>query len=384
MSTEVIASNGLEVVSLRALATGSGAERWLNCSASVAMCAKLPRKSSKDAEKGTDLHKQVEEVLSGKRKNESIDPGVRICLDVIESAIGTYDDVDDIVVEKRFPLLGSSGGIDAYCITGKGKHGYIFDFKFGVRVKVQAFENEQLAFYACALKEAYPQLTQIHCYLIQPNIDGEMEDIPNISMWTLPYQTLAMWRRKFEVGLDAVEKGSSLKAGKWCQFCTARAGCPAHLAMAARAEAETRDLEIIPGQELFPDEPTAMLPVEAPSDKWPASSIADVAKIFKARARINNWFNKAEEFLLAVGQSGHEDKLKEVGFELYTKRSNRRWGLGDLMMSKNELAVILKSRGMPEVYKPPEMYGITEAEKYCNIDDLVVKPQGSIGVREIK
>lgn len=351
----------IEASLLREKATGSGAARWMNCPASVAMSINFEKDEKKYATEGTLAHEWAAKVVTDQAKiedieNADIQSAVQTYVDTIRSIAGNVE----CIVEERLPLLGSSGQLDCYCIAGR--NAFLFDFKYGVGVRLQALENEQLAFYAVALKEKYPELKTIHCTLVQPRVEGIFEDTPSISSWTLSYQTLAKWRRFFERSLLEVEKAQSIQAGSWCQFCLAKGGCPTHVTYAESVKLEQQGL------------PGGMIP--APGDAWFPDVVPRVAKILLARKQVESWFNKAEEFLLSLALKG----IEVPGFELAKKRSHRKW---NIMFTEDEMAEELQKRGIKEPWEKSLM-PITRAEKIVDIDDLTEKPEGGPTLRARK
>lgn len=371
---------------LRAAATGSGAERWLNCPASVSMELHLKEGKKKYADEGTQAHKAAAAAITKRTPLEEIED------DAVRLYVGTVRDVagpGEFIVEERFPLLGSSGGLD--CLAPRGKTGFLFDYKHGIGVKLTAHENEQLAFYGVAARERFRELTTIQAWLVQPRVEGLFEDVANISSWTLPYQTLGAWRRTFQEGLLEVEKAAKLSAGPWCRFCKAKGGCPAYV---------TYSETLLKEQAEFPE---GLIP--APGQTWLPDAIPRVARLLLMKEVAMSHLNKCEEFLLMVAKSSPEMELlvKQHGFEIGRKRSNRKWRhelglpLGDQEtpfdtpvdepepkpMTEEETAAILRGRGIPDPYKR-KLIPLTAAEELVSVDDLVFKPEGGETLRAIE
>lgn len=365
---------------LRSKATGSGAARWLNCAASVAMEQALTEGPKKYAEAGTLAHKIAAEAITKETPLDKIEGPDSDTVEAIQVYVGMVRDVagpGPIIVEERLPLLGSSGGIDAYAI--RGKIAFLFDLKYGVGIRISADENEQLAFYATAIREKHPEVKTVQCYLIQPRVEGVFEDTASITSWTIGWQTLAMWRRRFEAGLAEVEKAQGLKAGDHCQFCKAKGGCPAYVGYAEATLAE---------QQGFPSE---MIP--APGERWIPSAVPKVAKMLMAQEVVKSWFAKAEEFLLMVAQSGAEGKklVEQAGYELTTTKGRRKWAhamedddlFNDDPPTEAKTAAILIELGIPDPYEK-KLMPLTRAEKLVSVGDLVVKAPGRAVVKPIE
>lgn len=352
---------------LRALATGSGAERWTNCPASVALGKDIVEGEKSYATEGTRLHDEVAQalttILKEQQRPKTEDPHVLTCLRLIQSC-GNFSIIAEkqYGIEKRFDLLGSSGGIDFYYISGKTCN--LFDWKFGVGKKVDCFENLQIAFYACCLKEAHPHITRVNAWICQPKVEGLFEDTAHITQWSLGYQALAAYRRMFERALGEVEQATKFQSGTHCQFCKAKGCCPAYVAYADVTE-----------------EQQANLPAST-FETLPAIDIPRICRILAARKRVETWFDKAHEFLLgmAIQDKDIEQIVRESGFELGQKRTYRKW---NTMMEEQEVADALRERGLEDPYEH-SLISITKAEKICDITDLVEKPEGALTLRLIK
>lgn len=353
---------------LRSHATGSGAERWLNCPASVSMELNLKEEKKKYADEGTKAHKAASDALTNNTPLEEISD------DAVKLYVGTVRDIagpGEFIVEERFPLLGSSGGLD--CLAPRGRVGFLFDYKHGVGIKLTAHENEQLAFYAVAARERFRELTTIQAWLIQPRVEGIFDDVANITSWVLPYQTIGAWRRTFEEGLAEVEKASKLSAGPWCRFCKAKGGCPAHVTYSETLVKEQKGLPM----ELIP----------APGSAWLPDAIPRVARLLLMKDAAIEHLNKCEEFLLSVAKSSPEmEKLiNEHGFELGKKRSNRKWKFVDAkdFVTEEETVAKLQERGIADPYEK-KLMPLTRAEELTDIDDLVYKPEGGDKLKPIE
>lgn len=354
----------------RSRATFSGTEKWSNCPGSIAAESALKEIPKPDSDKGKKRHLEVHKILTGEVElTEETDKHVRTCVEHVR--LITSGMTGKFGFEERLNLLGSSGGIDTYFVPDEGNVGFIIDFKFGVRFAVYAPGNLQLAAYACCLKEKFPHLTKIQVWVIQPTIEGEFEGVPSVTSWTLPHQTLRAYRQKLSDWLDEVDRASFIHAGDHCQFCKAKAGCPAHLSWAMATE------------NLYLENPEESLPAVI-NGEWLPTAIPIVARILRMKERMTTWFNKAEDFLLAAGLSGQEEILRENGFETYQKRANRRWKGEADFMTEEDIAAKLRERGIKDPFKPKELINLTAAEAEVDIDDLVYKPTGGIGVRTIK
>jgi hypothetical protein len=365
----------LDKKTLRAEATFSGAKRWMNCPASVSLCHGIKEEDDQTwRDEGTDSHTVASEALIHKTPLEEIKDGAaKIYVDYVRTVAGDAD----LIVEKRLSALGTSGGIDCYCLHGRVAH--LFDYKHGRGIKRTAEDDEQLAGYVVLIKEHHPEVTTVVAHIIQPNLSGIFEDVPSITSWTLPWQTIRKWRNDFSEALDRVEDAQEVRAGTWCRtgFCKAVAFCPAYIAMSERAKNDTEVL-VLPSNEEPDFEELALVPA---SSQVPAEQVKRIARLFSLRKAVEHWFEKAHVFILNQLKEGRVS-AEDIGYELAKKRSNRIWTVG---MSEEELAEELTKRGLPEdkLYKR-EFIRLTKAEELIDISGLTEKPEGGDTIRPIK
>lgn len=346
MSFEDFIVKPKEGASLRELATGSGAERWMHCPASVALSRYVLSFKKKWSEEGTESHKIVAKALENGTSIEEVthqDPDAAVMVRFVrDTSPGPY------IVEQRIQILGTSGGIDVYDV--QGDTAYLYDYKHGMGVELEAFGNFQLLFYALCIRKLHPKIKKVIAYIIQPRVEA-LFDAPNITQWVIPYQTLCAAERRFEDGLVEVEEAKKIQAGPWCQFCPARGGCPIFVAQADYVQEQTA---LVPFEHYVPTK-----------DQLPR-----IVKLMTFTEKfLKPWADKAKEWLLSHALEGADVSP----FELGTKRTNRVF---QVMYTMEEIAEKLKERGVEDPYKPRQLKGITELEKVANIDDLLHKPEG--------
>lgn len=377
----------IDAKTLRAEATFSGAKRWMNCSGSVALCHGLPDEEDQSwRDEGIAAHTVAYNALKFNFPLNAIEPlekpktdEEKEAAEKMLAAVRTYVDYarsisgpGPLIVEERLHGLGTSGGIDCYAVRGKIAH--LFDYKHGRGVKRRAEGDEQLAGYAVLIKEAHPEITLVSAHMIQPNLPGLFEDVPSITSWALPWQTIRMWRSDFDLALTRVEQARELHAGPWCQFCKAMAGCPTYIAMAERAKMEQGTI-IVPVDDEDEEDTGALALREV---GLPLVEIPRIASLFSMRKMVERWFEKAQAYLLAQLKAG----IDVPGFMLGEGRSNRIWTTG---MTEEQIGDELLSRGVPqaELYKKT-FIRITRAEEFCDISDLTEKPKGKDTIKVAK
>lgn len=105
---------------------------------------------------------------------------------------------------------------------------YIYDYKYGKGVEVQAEDNYQLAIYAWGAlhdTEVIPEGTKVSYVImtiVQPRIEGEQ-----VKEWVLTYEELTKWidERVTEQAKDAYRGIGPAITGDWCRWCRAKAIC---------------------------------------------------------------------------------------------------------------------------------------------------------------
>ena len=231
---------------------GSTAERVINCPGSVKLVAKMPPKpSSTFADEGTLLHDCIADLLNlkyshawemiGRQYNDQtltqdlIDEKLRPALKLL--AVVDPDVEMDYEVAQRVGfgdfLPGVFGSAD---LLGRmNDTAVVLDWKFGSGVPVEAEENAQGLFYACAARRTdatkwiFKGATKVKIVIVQP---------PSIKVWETTPERLDL----FEVQLasavrEAQEDDAMLSAGKWCKWCAAKPVCPVMTGEVARIEA---------------------------------------------------------------------------------------------------------------------------------------------------
>ena len=218
----------------------SGAERWMHCPGSVALCASLPPPpESKYAEEGTAAHKVAELCLLNKQEPEEfvsrIIEGVEVTPEMAE-AVKEYTDTvrqhlphyATLFVEKKFALTDFDpeffGTNDAAIVTKAGEL-IIFDYKHGAGVPVYAKDNPQLKYYALgALYEVGAGVSRVTLCVVQPRC--EQRENPVDTWETTPAELIEFGFELATAAKIAREADAPLNDGKWCKFCAAKGVCP--------------------------------------------------------------------------------------------------------------------------------------------------------------
>lgn len=221
-----------------ALLGASKAHRWMACPGSIALEHDLPDTSSPHAEEGTRAHELAAAILEGRpayTDDADMLDYARVYVEYVQrEAVG-----HQLLIEQRVDYsdvigVGNSFGTsDAVILAGDTIK--IIDLKFGMGVRVDATENEQLQLYALGALETFGLLgefTKAQLVIVQPRLD-------HVSEWIQPVASLRVFgqraRARAAEAIAIMERGvdpdRDLRPGeKCCRFCKAKATCPALLA----------------------------------------------------------------------------------------------------------------------------------------------------------
>lgn len=229
-------------MSTHAVLSPSSAVRWMTCPGSVTLSADIPDVGSSNASEGTMMHTVSARCLetatyakdyigekdaeTGLTLNEDqardVQTYVDYVWDLVEATRGT------LLVEQRLPIAwmtgekGAAGTADAVIITPDEL--IVVDAKFGFKI-VEAEENAQLMMYAASAydehKIAY-DFKSIRVAIVQPRLGATPE-------WkTTPDALLAFAAEVAAAAQETrVEKELYVPSEKGCQWCRAKAICPA-------------------------------------------------------------------------------------------------------------------------------------------------------------
>ena len=221
--------------------SASGSAKWSLCPGSVFAEKDFPNTSSIFAEEGTAAHELAEIIL---RDDDELNLGIFSLFGVTlpESGVTVTQDMLDYVmvyvnyvksisgelfVEQRvdFSHIAPDGFGTSDAIVINDSVMTIVDLKYGKGVRVDADNNTQGILYALGAVNDYGMLFNIktiNIVIVQPRLD-------HISEWSIGIDELNRWgeRLKQAAELTATENAPRVPGEKQCQWCKAKATCPA-------------------------------------------------------------------------------------------------------------------------------------------------------------
>jgi hypothetical protein len=344
---------------LHATLGASTAARWMACPGSVRLTRDIPNPETEFSREGTLAHALGEHALRTGDPIETYHGAVfdegTVVGDMIDF-VGTYVDyvrermveAKPFWIERKFTL--ASLGHDEMFGTADWAGYYpelrmleIADLKYGQGVMVDAFENEQLMYYALGalldLGADYP-IDRIRVTIIQPRIghpDGTIRHF-DFSLDDL----LGFTNQLLDAAEKTTDPAAPLVAGSHCRFCPAAGICPAQYALAqetAMVEFSTMPVDIPPDPAILPDSIFAdMLPKLEILEDW-----------------IKAMRNRARERL--------ERGEKIEGFKLVDRRANRKW------VDEDKVSIWLEGMGK---FSEKDIY-LMELRSPAQIEKLVGK-----------
>lgn len=221
--------------------SASGSAKWSLCPGSVFAEKDFPNTTSIFAEEGTAAHELAEIIL---RDDDELNLGIFSLFGVTlpESGVTVTQDMLDYVmvyvnyvksisgelfVEQRvdFSHIAPDGFGTSDAIVINDSVMTIVDLKYGKGVRVDADNNTQGILYALGAVNDYGMLFNIktiNIVIVQPRLD-------HISEWSIGIDELNRWgeRLKQAAELTATENAPRVPGEKQCQWCKAKATCPA-------------------------------------------------------------------------------------------------------------------------------------------------------------
>lgn len=339
--------------------SASGSSRWLNCPGSVAAEESFKDKGSPFALEGTCAHELAEYALRdnlpcshfwGARLSET---DIEVTEEMANYVQEYVDYVRTVGGEQYYEhrvdysdwVPEGFGTSDVIALVGDTLH--VIDLKYGKGVKVDAFENTQGILYALGAYAEFSMfydIERVKISIVQPRLD-------HIDEWGIGIEELLKWgawineRAELTLSKDAERTPGE----KQCQWCKAKATCPA-------LEKYTRKILMADFESL-----------ETP-DKLSDERLREA---LDAKKLIVGWLDAVETLVTERLESGEGFD----GFKLVEGRSLRKWE--DEKQAEKVLFELLADDAFErKVLSPSKAEKILGKSRKAEIQDLIVKPQG--------
>ena len=228
-------------MSKHAFLSPSSSHRWLNCTPSAKLESEFENKVTTATKEGTEAHawceyklnkvlnrqsKKPVPVYDNEEMQEYTDYYVNFVLEQLEIAKQNCKD-PKVLIEQLidFSEYVPDGYGTADCIIVSESKIHIIDFKYGMGVLVDAFDNPQMKCYALgaiAIYDSLYDIKEVSMSIFQPRRE-------NVSTCTIPVDELKTWAEKvLKPKAEMAIKGEGEYCpGVWCTFCKASVRCRA-------------------------------------------------------------------------------------------------------------------------------------------------------------
>ena len=345
-----------------AILSASSAHRWMGCTPSARLELEFEDRETEAAAEGTAAHALAEHKLRKALKLRSRKPVSKYDCDEMDAYTDDYvqfvmETLADakthcsdpqVLIEQKldFSCYVPDGFGTGDCLIVADRALHVIDFKYGMGVLVDAYQNPQMMLYALGALRLFDYLYDIEdvsMTIFQPRRE-------NISTWTISVDDLHNWAENtLKPKADLAFKGEGeYSPGSWCQFCKAAVKCR------ARAEAK---LELAKFEFAQP----------------PLLSDEEIEEILGKLDDLTKWANEitayAQEAAVRHGKQWR-------GFKLVESRTSRKYS------DEDAAARAAAAAGYHDIYKK-SLIPITEMEKLMGkqtfkevLGGLIVKPQG--------
>lgn len=327
----------------------SSAARWMHCAGSVALTADMPDETTSYAEEGTKAHGLAEFCLTHTLNTDSVvgseyDDDMRMHVQSHIDYVRKVANGERLYVEQRLDLrewiADGFGTADTLILKKRERHLDVIDLKYGMG-KVNAEGNEQLYIYALgALANVRGQVDTVAVHISQPRLHHY--DVHTLSVSELEHFGFKVAKAADLCLTDNAPLNPSEKA---CQWCKAKATCPALY---------DHNLKVI-GEDFDPIAPADM-------------TDAQLKLVIDNKGLIEKWLKAVESHIF--------DRLEHGGtfdgYKMVEGRSMRKY-------TDEAETVLVKLLG-DEAYEK-KLIGITDAEKkigkkHFNELGITSKPAG--------
>lgn len=345
-----------------ALLSASSAHRWMGCTPSARLEQEFADQESEAAAEGSAAHALAEHKLRKALKLRSRKPVSKYDSDEMDDYTTGYVEFvmealaeaklncpdPQVLIEQKldFSCYVPDGFGTGDCLIVASPRLHVIDFKYGLGVLVDAYQNPQMMLYALGALRIFDclyDITEVAMTIYQPRRE-------NVSTWTISVDELREWAETtLKPKADLAFKGEGeYTPGSWCQFCRAAVKCR------ARAEAK---LELARFEFAQP----------------PLLTDEEIEEILGKLDDLTKWANE----IVAYAQDAAINHGKEwSGFKLVESRTNRKY------TDEDAVAHAAAAAGYHDIYRK-SLIPITEMEKLMGkktfaevLGGLVVKPKG--------
>lgn len=342
----------------------------MTCAGSIRMSRGLENKSSKYAEEGTEAHALAELILRSRLNPgdaelhaQAAEAQLLATTDMLDAVYVYVDKVMSyaasgfevvILLEQRVTLdaLGMAapvfGTSDLVAYVPALRRLIVGDYKHGAGVAVEVDDNPQLKIYALAawLSIALARhwvIESIESWICQPRKEHDAGPVrtQNYDLWEL-----VDFADDVMAAVEAtLEPDAPLVPGEHCQFCPAKALCPARLNMVSGV-VDVPEFQGLPSIQ--------------------AMSVEKAAEILAVAERIKfaDWLDDVRGFLQQHAEAGNA----VPGFKLVAKRANRSWKASDAEIVE-ALSGVAASKDLYE-YPEPHLKSPAQVEKIVGKKNL--------------
>lgn len=345
--------------------SASGADRWARCPGSVKAEESCVDKGSDFAAEGTTAHALADYCLSngvdaascvgmtfeGRQVDAEMCDYVQQYVDYVCSFSGEHFYEQRVDFSPWVPE--GFGTSDCIVIDAKNKLLRVIDLKYGKGVKVDADNNYQAQLYALGAINEYGFLydfERVNIAIVQPRLD-------HISEWGISIDELMQFAEyiKERAQLACELNAERVPGEKQCQWCKAKATCPALYDLTQQTLMQSFDviqIDIMPKVERLTDQQLKLA--------------------LDSRKLIESWLSAVEQYATEQILDGKQ----LAGYKLVEGRSVRQW------IDEQQAETALAERfDESEIYKK-SFISVAQAEKLLGkkqatlLDGLVTKPQG--------
>ncbi|MGN0609872.1 MAG: DUF2800 domain-containing protein [Oscillospiraceae bacterium] len=345
-----------------ALLSPSSSHRWLKCPPSAVLETEFENRAGTAAEEGTAAHAFAEHKLKkalgiqsevpvssydNDEMQEHTDAYAEFVIEQFETAkLHCKDPLILIEQQVDFSEYVPSGYGTADCVIVSDNKLHIIDFKYGIGVLVDAYDNPQMKCYALGALNIYDRIydiAEVSMSIFQPRRE-------NVSTWTITVDELKAWAEKeLKPKAELAARGEGeYCSGEWCAFCKAAVRC--------RARAEDK-LKLAKEDFKLP----------------PLLTDKEIEEVLAVIPDLTKWAN---EILAYATEAAVEHGKVWNGFKVVEGRSVRKY------RDENAVAEAAIAAGYKDIYHQ-SLITLTEMQKLMGKDnfekvlgDLIIKPPG--------